>query len=109
MQAVNASYSGLDQRRAPRIDVYARLPATLPDGRQTIVTVVNLSADGALVRIDGSLPVDAAMILNLPVLGRRDGRTIWSVGGRTGVSFDEQISAEDFLALVKGLGARVPD
>lgn len=109
MQPVIGSYSGVDQRTAPRTDVYARIPATLPDGRIATVTLVNISADGLLFRHDGQLPQDAPIQLTLPVLGRIHGRTIWSLGGRTGVQFDATIAENDYLPLLRALGVRVSD
>ena len=47
MQYQVAHSHGKDQRVAPRTDVYARVALTLPDGVQTMVTIVNISADGA--------------------------------------------------------------
>lgn len=107
MQPVVGSYAGVDQRTAPRTDVYARIPVTLPDGRQVSVTLVNISADGILFRHDGQLPQDAPMQVALPVLGRVNGRTIWSLGGRTGLQFDHRIAEADYLPLLRALGARV--
>lgn len=109
MQHIIGSYAGADQRTAPRTDVYARIPATLPDGRQASVTLVNISADGLLFRHDGQLAQDAAMHVALPVLGRIKGRTIWSLGGRTGMQFDQTIPESDYLPLLRALGVKVAD
>ncbi len=109
MQQILGSYAGADQRTAPRTDVYARIPATLPDGRQATVTLVNISADGLLMRNEGQLAEDAPMQVALPVLGRVSGRTIWSLGGRTGMRFDETLSEGDYLPLLRALGVKVGD
>src|SRR3546814_9223217 len=50
-----AHYIGLDQRIAPRSDVYCRLPFVMPDGRQEMCTCVNISADGLLMRFERGL------------------------------------------------------
>lgn len=106
VQPIVGSYAGADQRTAPRTDVYARIPATLPDGRQVTVTLVNISADGMLFRHDGHVELDSPMHASLPVIGRIDGRTIWSLGGRTGVSFDNRIDEADYVPLLRALGVK---
>lgn len=102
----NGHYVGVDQRQAPRSDVYARVPMTLPDGRQAIVTVVNISADGLLMRHDQRLEDNSLVQLSLPVLGRVAARSVWSLGGRSGVQFVESISMRDYSPLLRALGAR---
>jgi hypothetical protein len=109
MQQVMGTYAGVDQRTAPRIDVYARIPATLPDGRQATVTLVNISADGMLFRYDGQIDIDELMQASLPVIGRVASRTVWSLGGRTGVNFVERIASHDFTPLLRALGVKVED
>jgi hypothetical protein len=109
MQSVVGSYHGADQRTAPRTDVYARIPATLPDGRQVSVTLVNISADGLLFRYEGQLAQDVTMHVALPVLGRVSGRTIWSLGGRTGLQFDTTLPENDYLPLLRALGVKPGD
>jgi hypothetical protein len=109
MQSVVGTYVGADQRTAPRTDVYARVPATLPDGRQAIVTLVNISADGMLFRYEGQVETDAPMHASLPVIGRVNGRTVWSLGGRTGVNFDQRIEECDYAPLLRALGVRIDD
>lgn len=106
MQQVSATYTGADQRTAPRTDVYARIPASTPDGRQLTVTLVNISADGLLFRSESQLPESVDIQVTLPVLGRVSGRTIWSLGGRTGMQFDQRISEGDYLPLLRALGVR---
>jgi hypothetical protein len=107
MQPVVGSYAGADQRTAPRTDVYARIPATLPDGRQTTVTLVNISADGMLFRFDGHVAADELMHASLPVIGRIDGRTVWSLGGRTGLNFLQRIEESDYTPLLRALGVKI--
>jgi hypothetical protein len=107
MQSIVGSYAGADQRTAPRTDVYARVPATLPDGRQAIVTLVNISADGMLFRFDGQIEADAVMHMALPVIGRVEGRTVWSLGGRTGVNFSQRIEEGDYTPLLRALGVKL--
>jgi hypothetical protein len=102
-----ASYVGVDQRQSPRTDVYARVPVMLPDGRMVTVTVVNISADGLLMRCEHVLAIDSICTVTLPVIGRIKALTIWSIGGRSGVNFLQQIDARDYLPLLRALGARI--
>jgi hypothetical protein len=106
-QVANGHYVGFDQRQSPRTDVYARIPVTLPDGRTTTVTLVNISADGVLMRTDARIDEGAIVTVSLPVIGKRQARGVWSLGGRSGVNFLETISATDYLPLLRALGANV--
>jgi hypothetical protein len=106
---LHASYVGADQRQAPRSDVYARVTVTLPDGRGAMVTIVNISADGLLMRFDGQIAEGAAVGMSLPVIGKIAGFAVWSVGGRTGVQFNESIAEHDYMPLLRALGGRLPD
>lgn len=101
-----AHYLGLDQRLAPRSDVYCRLPLALPDGRQGICTCLNISADGLLMRFEQMLEPDDTVVLNLPVIGRTTAKVVWSLGGKTGVQFEKTIAAEDYLPMLRAMGAR---
>jgi hypothetical protein len=109
MQTIVGSYAGADQRTAPRTDVYARIPATLPDGRQATVTLVNISADGLLFRHESHVTLDQNMVASLPVVGRVEGKTIWSLGGRTGIQFNERIEEADYVPLLRALGVKISD
>ena len=102
----NGSYAGLDQRASPRTDVYARLPVHLPDGRSATVTLVNISADGFLMRLDQSIAQGGAVVATLPVIGKQRGRCAWALGGRAGVQFDDRIPDHDYAALLRALGVR---
>ena len=101
-----AHYLGLDQRIAPRSDIYCRLPFVLPDGRQEICTCINISADGLLMRFESGLEPGDILIFRLPVIGRRAAKVIWSLGGKTGVQFETTIAAEDYLPTLRAMGAR---
>ncbi|HMP45245.1 MAG TPA: PilZ domain-containing protein [Sphingopyxis sp.] len=101
-----AHYVGLDQRLSPRSDVYCRLPFVLPDGRQEMCTCVNISADGLLMRYEGALEAGDVLVFRMPIIGRTGARVIWSLGGKTGVQFDRMIAVEDYLPLIRAMGAR---
>lgn len=106
MASYTASYAGLDQRASPRTDVYARLPVVLPNGRSATVTLVNISADGLLMRHDQPIDDGAILTLSMPVIGKVKAIAIWSLGGRSGVNFVETIRPEDYAHLLRALGAR---
>lgn len=101
-----AHYLGLDQRIAPRSDIYCRLPIVLPDGRQEICTCINISADGLLMRYEGGLEPGDLVILRLPVIGRMTANVVWSLGGKTGVQFENTIGVDDYLPTLRAMGAR---
>ncbi|MBL0767203.1 PilZ domain-containing protein [Sphingopyxis sp. XHP0097] len=101
-----AHYVGLDQRIAPRSDVYCRLPFVLPDGRQEMCTCVNISADGLLMRYERGLEPGDLVVFRMPIIGRTAAKVIWSLGGKTGVQFDKSISVEDYLPMIRAMGAR---
>ena len=106
IDTTKAHYLGLDQRIAPRSDIYFRLPFVLPDGRQEICTCINISADGLLMRFEGGLEAGDIVILRLPVIGRMAAKVIWSLGGKTGVQFETSIAAADYLPTLRAMGAR---
>jgi hypothetical protein len=106
MASHSASYAGLDQRASPRTDVYARLSVVLPDGRSATVTLVNISADGLLMRHDQPIDEGAMLTISMPVIGKVKAIAVWSLGGRSGLNFIESIRAEDYGHLLKALGAR---
>lgn len=101
-----AHYVGVDQRAAPRTDIYARVSVTMPDGRTVMVTMVNISADGVLIRHDQMLNEREMVHIQMPVIGKVRGACIWSVGGRSGIHFPESIAQNDYAPLLQALGAR---
>ena len=103
----NAHFVGLDQRSSPRSDVYARLPITLPDGRGMIATLVNISADGALIRFEQALAENALVTLAFPIIGKVAAMAVWTIGGRSGLRFLNPIEERDYTALLKALGVRL--
>ncbi len=99
-----AHYAGPDTRVAPRTDIYARTSVTLPDARQEVVTIVNISADGVLFRLPQQFEVNDILIFKMPILGQVAARVIWSMAGRTGVQFENMISVQDYLPLLRAFG-----
>ena len=97
---------GLDQRIAPRSDGSCRLPFVMPDGRQEMCTCVNISADGMLMRFERGLEIGDLVVFRMPIVGRIAAKVVWSIGGKTGVQFDKSISVEDYLPMIRAMGAR---
>lgn len=102
-----ANYVGVDQRAAPRTDIYARVPLTLPDGCPAMATMVNISADGVLIRLEHALGEGDLIHFKMPVIGKIGGTCIWSVGGRSGIQFLCGIPPSDYAPLLRALGARL--
>lgn len=109
MTTAATTYTGVDQRQSPRTDVYARVPLTLADGRTSMVTVVNISADGLLMRHDNRIDDDDVVTISLPVIGKVKARCVWSLGGRSGINFIETIEVRDYLPLLRALGVQIQD
>lgn len=103
--AVSAHYLGVDQRKSPRSDVYARVVTSFADGRSPMTTMVNISADGALLRHSEPVKEGDPVSITLPVLGRVAGTIVWAIGGRIGVHFDEAICAADYAPLLRAIAS----
>lgn len=101
------NYTGLENRVSPRSDVYYRMSFQLPDARQDIATCVNISSDGLLIRYSEAFEPDDILTFSLPVLGQRKASVIWSLGGKTGVQFQEAINETDYVPLLRAMGGRI--
>lgn len=99
-----ATYAGPDTRLAPRTDIYARASVTMPDARQEVVTIVNISADGVLFRLARQFEINDILIFKMPIIGQVTARVIWSMAGRTGVQFENMIPVQDYLPLLRAFG-----
>lgn len=102
-----AAYLSQEQRIAPRSDIYCRQPFITPDGRQEVGTVINISADGLLMRYERPFEVGDMLIFKLPIIGRTVGRVVWSIAGKVGTQFDHMIPVEDYLPMVRAMGGRL--
>ena len=69
-------------------------------------TCVNISADGMLMRFERGLEIGDLVIFRMPIIGRTAAKVVWSLGGKTGVQFDKSISVEDYLPMIRAMGAR---
>ncbi len=104
-----AGYHAVDKRVAPRTDCYARLPVTMPDLLQQILTMVNISADGALFRCDRKLEEGDLVSIRFPIIGSVDAFVAWSSGTQTGVQFEFSIRPQDYIAVLRAMGVNPSD
>lgn len=100
-----AGYMVPNRRVAQRADCYARLPATMPDMIQQVVTLTNISPDGAQFNSPGKLEVGDMVSIKFPIIGRIDAFVIWVAGLQVGVQFDLSIRPQDYLPVLKAIGA----
>lgn len=100
-----AGYMVPNRRVAQRADCYARLPATMPDMIQQVVTLTNISPDGAQFNSPGKLEVGDMVSIKFPIIGRIDAFVIWMAGLQVGVQFDLSIRPQDYLPVLKAIGA----
>src|SRR3546814_6720479 len=98
-----AHYVGLDQRIAPRSDVYCRLPFVMPYGRQEMCTCVNISADGLLMRFERGLEIGDLVVFRMPIIRRTATKVVWSLGGKPGVQFEKSIVVADNLTIIRAI------
>jgi PilZ domain len=98
------TYQGFDTRIAPRTDIYARVPMTLPDGRQITVTILNISADGFLCHCAEKFALGDSVTLKAPVIGPVSGNIIWVHHTSVGIQFQNMIPVQDYLPLLKAMG-----
>ncbi len=102
-----ASYIGVDKRTSPRTDIYASIHTVLADGRAVMMTLVNISADGVLVRHSEPVADGDIVQMSFPVIGKLGGIAIWSIGGRSGIIFNQTIELGDYEAMLRALGVRL--
>src|SRR3546814_19323132 len=69
-------------------------------------TCVNISADGLLMRFERGLEIGDLVVFRMPIIGRTAAKVVWSLGGKTGVQFEKSISVEDYLPMIRAMGAR---
>lgn len=103
------NYRDLNQRISPRSDIYYRLPFESTDGQQDVAVCVNISSDGLLMRHTENFEPDTMLIFDLPVLGARSSKVIWSINGKTGVQFSEAINERDYLPLLQGMDVQADE
>lgn len=101
-----AAYVAADMRAAPRRGCHYRMPVTMPDFLNRFATVVDLSADGLRFRTDRTLDEGDQVTIKMPLIGRILAHVVWSKDGNTGVQFDESISSQDYIPLLRVLNIK---
>jgi hypothetical protein len=92
-------------RAEPRDEVHYRTRATRADRRSLPVTVVNLSANGLMIRSDTDIAVGETIKVQLPVAGQVEAVVRWALGGRAGCQLSQAIPPalyHSVLALMRG-------
>lgn len=98
-----ATYVAADMRAAPRRGCHYRMPVTMPDYLQRFATITDVSADGLRFRSDRILDEGDQVTIKMPIIGRMLANVIWSKGGNTGVQFEDSISSQDYIPLLRAL------
>jgi len=89
-----------DDRQAMRNEVC--IPALVEAGPGTFspVTILNVSAHGAMVESDAAFVVGRPVTIDLGKIGRMPGRIAWAREGHAGVAFAVPLSVADIAAIV---------
>jgi hypothetical protein len=97
---MSAALKTIESRRAPRDTVSFRASVTGAEGMTGRVFMVDLSPFGFMAR--GALPVVAGDVvtLRLPHVGERSAIVRWSLGGRMGGEFEEEIPAHGYARML---------
>ncbi len=96
--------SVIESRRVTRDIVSFRAALDGPGGMRTAVLVVDISPLGFMSRTEAPLAPGDVVAVNLPVIGPRAARIIWSLGGRVGGEFLEFIPGDVYARML----ARAP-
>ncbi len=82
-----------EDRVEPRDETLCRTWLFDAAGARHAVTVVNLSLNGFMARSDAALASGERVVLTLPVVGDRTAEIRWSLGGRVGAKFAQELPA----------------
>jgi hypothetical protein len=89
-----------DARRAVRHEVCYRCEMSGIDFPAASGLIVNLSAQGCMIRCSQDAPCGTALRFALPILGQWQGTVVWAIGGRIGVEFDQHIPLQSYLPVL---------
>jgi len=92
--------SAIESRRVARDIVSFRAPLDGPAGIRTSVLIVDISPLGFMCRTGAALAAGDTIAVNLPAVGPRAARIVWSLGGRLGCEFLEFITGDDYARLL---------
>lgn len=98
-------YRQFEARRSRRVQVF--IPATVVcNGRSQPVHMLDLSKDGALLHVEGDLPIGEKIWLirnGLDVFAR----VAWSRGTRFGLAFEKSLSNQQYDGLLQAKDNRL--
>lgn len=95
----------IDDRAEPRDEVHHRSRAILADRRSVPVLIVNLSAQGLMIRSDALVSVGEWLRIQLPVIGEVQVAVRWALGGRIGCQLERPIAANRYHAVLGAMSA----
>lgn len=101
--SAGAQLSVTDLRRAARHPVDHRVIGEHRQLGDVLMNVVNLSANGFMVRGDMPLGRGERVTIRLPAVGRIEAFVIWNDGERAGFQFERILRLEDFMKLIDQL------
>ncbi|MCT2400772.1 PilZ domain-containing protein [Novosphingobium mangrovi (ex Huang et al. 2023)] len=101
--SAGAQLSVTDKRRAARHPVDYSVIAEHRQLGDVTLQIVNISAQGFMVKGDLGLDRGERLVMRLPVVGRIEAHMIWSHDDRSGFQFERIIRVDDFLRLVDTL------
>lgn len=91
------------QRQDPRIAVYAAGRLRSDQGVERACELLNISAGGAMVKIEGECPDGEGFVLDLPAVGEFQTRAAWRHNSFVGLAFAERI--DDVEEIVRAISA----
>lgn len=95
-----------ERRESEREEVFYRTRASVAGNASFPVQVVNISANGFMIRTETDVPIGHALTIRLPVVGEVKAEVRWALGGRIGCQFARMIGLAPYLDL---LGALLKD
>jgi hypothetical protein len=95
----------IDDRAEPRDEVHHRTRAVLADRRSVPVLIVNLSAQGLMIRSDAPVSVGEWLRIPLPVVGEVQVAVRWALGGRIGCQLERPIAANRYHAVLGAMSS----
>ena len=92
-----------DDRRWPRDEVYHRARGFDMRARELQLLIVNISPMGLMARCDAAIQAEERIRVNLPIVGTVAATVRWSLGGRLGCQFDQQVDQASYYEMLANL------
>jgi len=80
-----------DQRSEPRHELQAGTALLTARGKSVVVPLVNLSANGAMIRLSTMLHIGESISLQILDRGEVRGQVRWVRDGRVGINFERPL------------------